>query len=486
MTVETARDLALTLGGRSPGHLITAQDWNAVASILVEYGNALIGLPAAVAALQDDLAALTLRVDALETLPARVQQLEDETAPLREQYRLTVSTTSETVLVGQVATLVFRATALDGTPLVGPRPWLDVVATWGRLRPVAGFVTRANAEENALAVQFNAAGEARVQLSAQFTRGFSAEQEFNFSAALAQQAGNTGMTVQQAIMAANSPLEANAQVAFRAMSVRYDASNQFRQFADNYVGQMTAGRFVGGHLGGLVQPGQWQDYRSTVMAFAKPDAAAATPDPTRGIASIQVTFREWISHWSDGYIKDFVAVAPDWKRLLDLELRRPDAVPFFVGELDKRAKQVGALGHLRNLFAVDEALGQVQPGNDGTLALSRDLLGGAVKMQFAAGGSDVQAAASYATQAQAGLAASQTARSAQVAAQDVAQTKQAVLLLEGRVKAAEATGKDISASLKTIGDGVNKINVAEVADLGSRLSTINVSLNQLANRIPRG
>lgn len=486
MSLTSARDLAQTLDGRVPGHLITSQDWNAVASILVEYGNALIGLPDAVDALQLRLDALTLRVDALEALAARVQQLEDQTAPLREQYRLTVSTTSETVLVGQVATLVFRATALDGSPLPSPMPWLDIVTTWGRLRPVAGFNVRANAEENALAVQFNSAGEARVQLSAQFTRGFTAETEAGFTAALAQQAGSSGMTVQQALMAASSPLDGQAQTAFQAMAARYDASSVTRNYADGYVDQMTAGRFAGGSLGGLLQVGQWQNYRATVMAFAKPDSSAATPDPTRAVATIQVNFREWISHWSDGYVKDVVKVSPRWKTLLDREIRRDDALPFFVGELAKRARSEGTLGHVRNLVALDEALAQVQPGDDAGLAQTRELLSGAVQMQFAAGGSDTKAASSYATQAQAGQQATKTARSAQASAKDAASAKQAVLLLEDRVKSAEAAGKDIVASLRTIGDGVNKINVAEVADLGSRLSTINVSLNQLASRIPGG
>ena len=59
-------------------------------------------------------------------------------------------------------------------------------------------------------------------------------------------------------------------------------------------------------------------------------------------------------------------------------------------------------------------------------------------------------------------------------------------MLEGRVKAAEQTGKEISAGLKNIGDGVNKINVAEVADLGGRLNKINLGLADLATRIPRG
>lgn len=484
MSVQTALTAAQDLGGRSPGHLITAQDWNTMASVLVEYGNALLGLPATVAELQTQLDTLSARVDALEALPARVEQLEDELAPLREQYRLTASMESESVLVGQVVEIVFQVTALDSSPLTGPRPWLDVVATWGRLRGAPGFTVRENAEENALAIQVNDQGIARVQLRGHHTRGFTMEAELGFSSALATQVGNTGLTVMQSLSQASSPLDAQAQMAFQTMNARYDASPPFRAYADGYIGQMTGGRYVGGHIGGFIQVGQWQNFRATVMAFAKPDSSAVTPDPTRGVATIQVNFREWLAHWSDGYVKEVTPVLPGWRDLFENEYARVDALPFFTAELNRRAPVVGALGHVRNLLAVESALAQVLPGTDTVKAQSRDLLAGAVTLQFAAGGNDARAATSYATQAQVGQAATQVARSAQTAAADAASTKQSVLLLEDRVKAAEQTGKEISAGLRTIGDGVNKINVAEVADLGSRLSTINVSLNQLASRIP--
>ena len=47
------------------------------------------------------------------------------------------------------------------------------------------------------------------------------------------------------------------------------------------------------------------------------------------------------------------------------------------------------------------------------------------------------------------------------------------------------TGKEISAELRTLGDGINKIDVVQVADLGSRLQSINTSLNGLATKINR-
>ena len=112
MTLDEARALAATLAPKSPGHLITAADWNALVSVLVDYGGALATLPDRMAAAEAAIAALSTRVDALDGLPARLQTLEEQTAPLRENYRLSVQTTAENFLVGQVAEIVFRASGI--------------------------------------------------------------------------------------------------------------------------------------------------------------------------------------------------------------------------------------------------------------------------------------------------------------------------------------------------------------------------------------
>ena len=486
MTFDEARALAATLAPKSPGHLITAADWNALVSVLVDYGGALADLPDRMAAAEAAIAALGTRVDALDGLPARLQTLEEQTAPLRENYRLSVQTTAENFLVGQVAEIVFRASALDGTALVAPMPWLDVVATWGRLRAAPGFTVRDNAEENALSVQFNATGEVRVQLRSQFTRGFTPASEGAFANALKAQTSVAGTSVQQALATAASPQDPQAKLAFKALAVTYDANPSVRQYADAYVGQFTNGKFVSDRITDIIRLGEWEDYRATVMAFAKPDASALTPDPTRGIATVQVTFREWIAHWSDDYVHEVAPVLPGWRDLLEQNRQRPDILPFAVDQLDKRSRAEGALGNLRNLHAFDTAAGLVDPGGDAGLAQSKALLKGAAQLQLGVGGADAQAALGYAQQAQAAQQAGQTARAAQATALDAASTKTAVQVLEGRVKAAEQTGKEISAGLKNIGDGVNKINVAEVADLGGRLNKINLGLADLATRIPRG
>ena len=199
MTVETALALAQTLAPKSPGHLITAVDWNDLVSVLVDYGQALQGLPARMAAAEAAIALLDGRVTAFEPLAARLQALETQTAPLLQNYRLQVRTLAENHLVGQVATLEFTVTALDGSALPAPMPWLDVFTSWGRLRAAPGFTVRDNAEENALSIQFNNAGVAQVQLRSQFTRGLALTEELSFANTLQLQAGSTGRTVMQVL-----------------------------------------------------------------------------------------------------------------------------------------------------------------------------------------------------------------------------------------------------------------------------------------------
>lgn len=484
MSVASARALAATLGGKAPGHLITSDNWNALVSVLLEYGLALDGLPERVGTLETAVAALETRVDLLEGLAARVQALEVQTAPLRANYLLKVSTTQENVLVGQVAELVFQATALDGSALPAPMPWLDVVTTWGRLRAAPGFTVRDNAEENALSVQFNASGEARVQLRSQYTRGFSVAEEASFSQALRAQVGSTGKTVAAVLQASESPQASETVQAYKTMHASYIGNSSVKAFADNYVTQFTGGKFSAGKVAGLARfTGEWENFRATVMAFAKPDASPTTPDPTRGVATVQVNFREWIPHWSNDFLDDTVAVLPGWLGTLTGNLGRVDLVPLVENELGRRLQSDGVLGQLRNVNAIERALVQLNPSTDPVVLQSKALLQGALQTQRASGNVDTFAMAGYGQQAQASTQVGQTAKAAQATATEAAGAKQAVVLLEGRVKAAEQTGKEISAGIRNIADATGKINVAEVADLGGRLNKINLDLVNIASKI---
>jgi hypothetical protein len=80
------------------------------------------------------------------------------------------------------------------------------------------------------------------------------------------------------------------------MTVEYDRADAInvRSYTDAFYAKNAA--LITGKL--IPRPiHRWRDYRSTVLAFLKADADPRTPDQSRGVSSIQVTFRDWISPW---------------------------------------------------------------------------------------------------------------------------------------------------------------------------------------------
>jgi len=87
MTIQDARNLLVTLAPKSPGHLITAADWNSLVSVLAEYGAALDGLPERLAAAEVALNALDARVGELELLPQPLHLGGESTGLLAQRLR---------------------------------------------------------------------------------------------------------------------------------------------------------------------------------------------------------------------------------------------------------------------------------------------------------------------------------------------------------------------------------------------------------------
>lgn len=479
MNLNDTPAIATALGGRQPGHLIQATDWNTVAEMLALFGTTLINLGGRVTALEANVATLTTAVAALESVPDRLADLETQVAPLLQNYLVKVSTSSDVNVVGEVAELTFSVLALDGSVITGSPPWIDVFATWGRLRAAPGFNVRANAQENALSVQVNAQGIAKVQLRADSTRGFEASDELQFSQAMQAQVGNKSM--RQIIVESATPQDEGVKGAFVQMRTSYNSSASTRRYLDGYASQYAGGKFT---IDRLPQRGTWEDHRATVLAFAKPDADPRSPDPARGVATIQIDFREWIPHWVDDFFLDIDDIKPQFDNLLKLQFDRDDIVFGAIHGLDDINQKTGLLGHTRNTLGMQNALARINPGGDLVREQAKTLIDGAMKVQLAAsagGGTDM--ALGYAAQAQASNAASKQAQAASAQATQAQAVKSSVDVLEGRMKAAEETGRTITDSLTRIGDGVNKINVVEVADLGTRLQKINADIGALAGKI---
>jgi len=479
MNLNDTPAIATALGGRQPGHLIQAVDWNSVTEMLALFGTTLIDLGGRVATLESNVATLTTTVAALETVPERLATLEDNVGPLLQNYLVKISTSDASNLVGEVAEITVSVLALDGSVVVGDPPWVDLFATWGRLRASPGFNVRANAQENALSVQVNAQGIAKVQLRADSTRGFEASDELQFSNMLQSQVGSKSM--RQIIIEAPTPQETAVKSAFAQIHTAYNSSQTTQRYLDGYAGQYAGGRFT---LDRLPRLGSWEDHRTTVLAFAKPDADPQSPDPARGVASIQVDFREWISHWVGDFFGSLVDVTPQFDNLLLQEFTKDDIVQGAIHGLDLFNQKTGMLGQTRNTLGMQFALSKVNPNGDPVREQAKSLIDGAMKVQLAAGaGGGTEVALGYAAQAQASNAAGRQAQVALAQATQAQAMKAAVDVLEGRMKASEETGRTITDSLTRIGDGVNKINVVEVADLGTRLQKINADISVLAGKI---
>ncbi|MCB0128147.1 MAG: hypothetical protein KDE58_38040, partial [Caldilineaceae bacterium] len=180
-------ELVDTFGNKEPGQLILAADWNAL-----------------VAAIESTVDTINTRIDGVEsslgdrltavegdlaTLQEQVAGLETTVDVLREQHRVTLSTSSSSFALGQVATITAQVTDFEGNPLPGlnnvaNRPWVDFFTVWGKLKAVAGFTNVGGAGERTIAVRVNADGIAQVTLRAESTEELSDEQEAEVAAAL--------------------------------------------------------------------------------------------------------------------------------------------------------------------------------------------------------------------------------------------------------------------------------------------------------------
>lgn len=351
--------LADTIGGKTAGELIRSNDWNT----LVEAVDALT------ASVETQFAQVDTRIDSLET---RVDTLETEfntfqaqiTTLLGEYYHVTLETTRETYAIGEQAEIVARVTDLFGNPLTlnnNNRPWVDFVSTWGQFKVASGFETRSGAGERAISVRTNLQGVARVLLRSDHVDEDDDDDENTMTAVLNSNVAvaSSNKAMYQWFVESSAPVE--AQVAYQAMSAQYDASPAVQHYVDkHYVARKPSNI--------AIAKGHWVDYRSTVMAFAKSDSNALTPDPGRGFSSIQITYRDWISSWVTW---DYLDIVDDNVFVLDLGTQFGN---IFAGDMvfayDKakdlvksKVRPDGVLARERDYVVIEKALQRVNPVN---------------------------------------------------------------------------------------------------------------------------
>jgi hypothetical protein len=240
MSLQDAITQIQGLAPKASGHLVRAQDWNALVAALGEFG-------AAITTNTSDLATLKTNVQQLQTqlgqvagqvqaLDERVDELEQSIQPLLDNYVVTLACERLTYASGEICELTAHVTGLNGEALPAPFPWVDFVAAWGRLRAMAGFNSRAGSGDNSVSVQANAQGIAKVQLRAEHSEGFSDTEEAQVSAVMQMQVPGQNKSVAQVFMTAPTPSDSSSKSAYKVLHAEYERQDSvaLRSYADTY------------------------------------------------------------------------------------------------------------------------------------------------------------------------------------------------------------------------------------------------------------
>lgn len=345
---------------RNAGDLIKSDDWNALIDGVNGIEQTINGR---LDTIEDNVGSLTARVTTVE---GEVAELREEIEPLlRDTYRITLSTVKVNFAMGELSEITARIRNLRGEvpePVDGERPWVDFVTTWGQLKAIPGFTSRAGVADRTISVQTNADGVARVRLAAEIIEDMTDDTEREFEAIVSRRVGAQNQTIADIVLEANTPADVQVAPAYQALTASYDAVNNIaiRNYADTYFSRNSA------QLAGRLAPAlvnqrreRWRDYHVTVLAFGKADADPRTPDPSRGTNAIQITFRDWLGPWIllDYFprVADFVPAVVDRLRpTVSVDYRR--SLDLMKDVVRNRFEPLGALGKAREFEVLRSAI----------------------------------------------------------------------------------------------------------------------------------
>ena len=254
-------------------------------------------------------------------------------ATLRSRQRMNLCRCERRQSASATITRRWRA---DGAPLASPMPagLVDFVAA-------ARFAGPGLSVAPALAASVGTGqrgGQATVLLQADHASRFS-EAEHVESARRPAFRWVGEMSVADSILAGATPASDSVRPAFHAVTQAYSnvGTNTMQRYIDSYYVQ-TPSR-VAVQLGPIATS-SWTDYQTTVLAFAKPDADPLSPDSGMAAASIQITFRDWVTHWIvDDFFGDLTNLIGDYRAvfpcLIHTDLRQSVSV---LGEVGTRAR----------------------------------------------------------------------------------------------------------------------------------------------------
>jgi predicted nucleic acid-binding Zn-ribbon protein len=370
---------------RQAGQLIRSVDWNDLVAAVEDVETT---LEAKIKDVHDELKAAVDAVTAdVTALKADVQQLQDDEKALADDFgkfrkaiepalfRVTMATSKPAYALGEQAEITATVASIDGRPVAdgGSAPWVEFVATWGRLAPVGGFTSIGEPGERSMSVQADATGVAKVLLVADHAGILTDDVQTETAATLTTKIAASNLSIGDTILAAATPSDAPVAEAFKAVTQEYDRTDvhSVRSFVDSYYFQKSSDATAVGPeiLGGIRDfQGIWRDERTAVLAFARSDDDPTTPDQSRGVGSTVVVFRDWIRPWITlAYLNhdDIVARSGDVRDHLAQQIS-PDlagsltaittVIPDLLGD--------GLLRKQRDYQVVEEALGKVtQPAD---------------------------------------------------------------------------------------------------------------------------
>jgi prefoldin subunit 5 len=279
---------------KSPGQLIRSADWNDLVHGIIDLN----------AQLTDRLKQANEAIAALQetatTLRQEFTDYQNRVNPIIGQlYQVSIQTSQTAYAIGQLAEIEVRVSdPLEGRLVredEAGRPWVDFIATWGQLKAAPGFESLAGEGDRAISVRVNEQGIAKALLSADHTTGFSREDENAVATTLATQALASGKAIAQVFLESETPVAVKQLGAFAQITEAYDRPDTevMRRYADAYY--IKNAPEIAGHV--TPTRGTWRDYRATVLAVVKSDAAPGTPQRRHGVESILVSFRDWITPW---------------------------------------------------------------------------------------------------------------------------------------------------------------------------------------------
>lgn len=498
MTLQEAITQVTALAPKTAGQLIKTTDWNTLVEAVLIIGTTAGDNLARLDQVEVDALALRTELDAavvgLDSVEQDLAALRGQIAPLLEQYMVRTSCERVRYAMGEVCVITAEVTSLTGAPITGDRPWVDFVTSWGRLRNVAGFTSRAGVGDNSLSVQVNDQGLARVQLRADHTEGFTETEEQQVENSLQTQVQLNNASIAQTILSATSPTEFTARAAFSALNVEYERSdsNAIRSYVDTYFVRMPEYQIR------PVRPNpiaSWRDYRATVMVMAKPDSDPTTADYSRGASSIQITFRDWINFWIHDYVLDtgpaVVDIVPAIRPLLTLPAA--DATLQFRDLMFNRLADKGVIGRMKTFDAFKQAIQETDSGVDPAVNQFKNQLYNAVAVQGAndvnqwvysvnaGAAAEIPTAMAFFGMQQQSAALGENVENLAGQVQESRGISQSIAVLEGRMQAAESVGVNIDQRLNLITDSVRSINVFDETSIQSGVNKITADIQLIRN-----